>query len=97
MGKFHAKDHAEAQSMADKAVAYAQRAVEADAQNFACYKWMGIIISWSSEFLGTKRKIERSYDIRDCFVVSCRCEKYAGDKVFECLLAILVRGIVVTL
>lgn len=74
MGKFHTHDHTEAHGMADKAVAYAQRAVEADAQNSACYKWMGIIISWSSEFLGTKRKIERSYDIKDCFVASSRCE-----------------------
>lgn len=56
--------------MADKAVEYGERALEADKQNFACHKWMGIIISWSSEFQGTRRKIERSFDVRHHFQVS---------------------------
>lgn len=61
----------EQQRLAERAVDYAERAIEADGQNFACHKWMGIIISWSSEFLGTRRKIERSFDIRNHFEV-CR-------------------------
>lgn len=65
-----------ARNMADRAVAYADRAIQADGQNFACHKWMGIILSWSSEFQGTRRKIERSFDIRDHFMVSVEvCEE----------------------
>ena len=56
--------------MAERAVLYAERALEADEENFSCHKWMGIIISWSSEFQGTRRKIERSYDIRNHFQVT---------------------------
>ncbi len=48
---------------------YAKRAVEAGGDNFACHKWMGVLISYSSEFEGYKRKIERSFDIRDSFEV----------------------------
>lgn len=70
MGKYNSSDQSEAQEMADKAVAYAERAIKADNNNFACHKWMGIIISWSSEFHGTRRKIERSFDVRDHFEVS---------------------------
>lgn len=70
MGKYQVSHQEEAQGLADKAVAYAERAIEADGQNFACHKWMGIVVSWSSEFLGTRRKIERSFDIRDHFRVS---------------------------
>lgn len=60
--------------MADKAVKYAERALESDKQNFACHKWMGIIISWSSEFEGTRRKIERSFDVQHHFEVSQNVE-----------------------
>lgn len=49
---------------------YADKAVDFDDMNFACHKWKGILISWSSEFEGYKRKIERSFEIRDHFVVS---------------------------
>ena len=69
MGKYHVTSPSEAQGFADKAVAYADRALEADEQNFACHKWMGIIVSWSSEFQGTRRRIERSFDIRNHFKV----------------------------
>ena len=49
---------------------YAEQAVAGGSNNFACHKWMGILITYSSEFEGYKRKIERSFEIRDCFVVS---------------------------
>ncbi len=48
---------------------YAERAVRAGPDNFACHKWMGVLISYSSEFDGYKKKIERSFDIRDSFKV----------------------------
>lgn len=72
VGKYHVKNPEEAQDMADKAVAYIERALEADDQNFACHKWSGIIISWSSEFKGTRSKIERSFDVNEHFQV-CEC------------------------
>ena len=49
---------------------YAEKAVAGGSNNFACHKWMGILITYTSEFEGYKRKIERSFEIRDCFVVS---------------------------
>ncbi len=51
-------------------MAYAERSLELDNSNFACHKWMGILLSWSSEFQGYKKKIERSFDIRDHFLAS---------------------------
>lgn len=36
------------------------------------FQWMGIALSWSSDFEGTKVKIERSFAIRDHFLVR-RC------------------------
>ena len=73
VGKYHVSKPGEAESMAEKAVRYIERALEADNQNFACHKWSGIIISWSSEFAGTRRKIERSFDVRDHFQVQLLC------------------------
>jgi hypothetical protein len=57
-------------------MAYAERALAADAHNFAAQKWVGILLSWSSEFQGYKKKIERSYEIKARFLVSvhvCVC------------------------
>ena len=70
IGKFLTVNQVEKMEMAEKAVRYGERALEADSQNFACHKWIGIIISWSSGFYGTKKKIERSFDIQEHFVVS---------------------------
>ena len=73
VGKYHVAKPAEAQNMAEKAVTYIERALEADNENFACHKWSGIVINWSSEFIGTRRKIERSFDVRQHFQVSRLC------------------------
>ena len=54
-------------------MAYAERALAIDARNFAAQKWAGILISWSSEFQGYKRKIERSYEIKEHFLVRGVC------------------------
>ena len=55
-----------------RGMTYAEKALAADAYNFAAQKWTGILISWSSEFQGYKRKIERSYEIKDHFLVRVR-------------------------
>ncbi len=55
--------------MSEKAVEYGERALLADDNSFASHKWMGIIVSWSSGFYGTKRKIEKSFDVQEHFVV----------------------------
>ena len=70
VGKYHASEATEAHRMAEKAVKYIERALEADEHNYACHKWSGVIISWSSEFIGTRRKIERSFDVKEHFEVS---------------------------
>ena len=62
-----------------RGMTYAERALAADAHNFAAQKWAGILISWSSEFQGYKRKIERSYEIKDHFLVRvCVCVEGGG-------------------
>ena len=70
VGKYHSSGAEEAQQLAMRGMAYAERALAADSQNFASQKWTGILISWSSEFQGYKRKIERSFEIKDHFLVS---------------------------
>lgn len=70
VGKYHVSEATESQRLAEKAVKYIERALEADEHNFACQKWSGVIISWSSEFIGTRRKIERSFDVKEHFEVS---------------------------
>lgn len=69
VGKYHSSSSEESSRLATKGMQYAEKAMEIDDMNFACHKWMGILISWSSEFEGYKRKIERSFEIRDHFVV----------------------------
>ena len=70
VGKYHCSTQQESQSLAEAGLKYAERSVTADDTNFSCHKWMGIVLSWSSDFEGYKKKIERSFDIRDCFLVS---------------------------
>ena len=70
MGKYHSASYGEAEQLAEAGLRYAEQSVAADDGNFACHKWMGIVLSWASDFQGYKKKIERSYDIRDHFLVS---------------------------
>ena len=69
MGKYRSSSKEESHKLAEEGLRFAERSVAADPVNFACHKWIGIILSWSSEFEGYKKKIERSYDIRDHFLV----------------------------
>ena len=69
MGKYHSANYGEAEQLGEAGLRYAERSIAADHGNFACHKWMGIVLSWASDFQGYKKKIERSYDIRDHFLV----------------------------
>lgn len=68
VGKYHSSGPEQSQKLSVRGMTYAERALAADAYNFAAQKWTGILISWSSEFQGYKRKIERSYEIKDHFL-----------------------------
>ena len=69
VGKYYASSQEEARKLAEQGLVYAERSVAASSKNFACHKWMGIVLSWASDFEGYRRKIERSFDIRDHFLV----------------------------
>ena len=69
VGKYHSRSHEEARQLSERGMAYVERALAADEKNFNCHKWMGILLSWSSEFYGYKKKIERTYDIKTHFEV----------------------------
>eukprot|EP00731_Ephydatia_muelleri_P026288 Em0018g388a len=73
VGKFFTKDKTESKQLSDEATGYAKRAVAIDEHNFNTQKWMGIALSWSSDFEGTKVKIERSFAIRDHFLKAIEC------------------------
>lgn len=68
VGKYHSASYGEAEQLGEAGLRYAERAVAAEGDNFACHKWMGIVMSWASDFQGYKKKIERSFDIRDHFL-----------------------------
>jgi len=61
----------ESERLSVKGMSYAERAVAAGPENFACHKWMGVLINYSSGFEGYKRKIERSFEIKEYFEVYC--------------------------
>ena len=69
-GKYHTADKEESQRLAEQGWRYVERALAlgGDRHN-SCQRWAGILLSWSSEFEGTKKKIEKSFEIRDHFVV----------------------------
>ena len=69
-GKYHTKDQAEKKRLAEQGWAYVERALAlgGDKSN-GCRRWAGILLSWSSEFEGTKKKIEKSFEIKEHFEV----------------------------
>lgn len=73
VGKFFIKDQAESKRLSDEAMEYAKRGIAIDEHSFSTQKWMGIALSWSSDFEGTKVKIERSFAIRDHFLKAIEC------------------------
>lgn len=69
VGKYYTSTQEEARELAERGMGYAKRSVTADSRNFACHKWMGIVLSWASDFEGYRKKIEQSFEIRDHFLV----------------------------
>ena len=69
VGKYHTSSQEQARELAERGMGYAKRSVTADSKNFACHKWMGIVLSWASDFEGYRRKIEQSFEIRNHFLV----------------------------
>jgi tetratricopeptide (TPR) repeat protein len=74
-GKYHTADKEESKRLAEQGWGYVERALAlgGDKHN-ACQRWAGILLSWSSEFEGTKKKIEKSFEIRDHFVRAIECD-----------------------
>lgn len=70
-GKYQTSDQEEMKCLARQGWGYIERALAlgGDRHN-SCRRWAGILLSWWSEFEGTKKKIEKSFEIRDHFVVS---------------------------
>ena len=83
VGKYYASSQDEARRLAERGLVYAERSVSASSKNFACHKWMGIVLSWASDFEGYRRKIERSFDIRGHFLVGREGE---GHSYMHCCL-----------
>ena len=70
-GKYQTSEQEERESLARQGWSYIERALAlgGDRHN-STRRWAGILLSWWSEFEGTKKKIEKSFEIRDHFVVS---------------------------
>ena len=70
-GKYHCQDAAESQRLAERGWRFIERALAGGGQNHnSCQRWAGILLSWSSEFEGYKKKIEKSFEIKEHFLVS---------------------------
>ncbi|XP_020902706.1 regulator of microtubule dynamics protein 1 [Exaiptasia diaphana] len=50
-----------------KGYEFAKKAVELDDKNFACHKWLGIMLSNVGDFEATKVKIQNAYKIKEHF------------------------------
>ena len=78
-GKYQTEEQEEKKRLAAEGWAYIERAlaIGGDRHN-GCRRWAGILLSWSSEFEGVKKKIEKSFEIRDHFLV--------GENVYRSLI-----------
>ncbi|CAI8015560.1 Regulator of microtubule dynamics protein 1 [Geodia barretti] len=65
----------EKKRLAGEGWSYIERALAAggDRHN-GCRRWAGILLSWSSEFEGIKKKIEKGFEIRDHFLSAIECD-----------------------
>lgn len=68
---YQSQDKEEGKKLAEQGWSYVERALSlgGDKHN-SCQRWAGILLSWSSEHEGYKKKIEKSFEIRDHFLVS---------------------------
>ncbi|KAL5489617.1 hypothetical protein EMCRGX_G018732 [Ephydatia muelleri] len=73
IGKFFTKDQDVAKQLSVEALEAAKKAVAADERSCFAHKWMGIALSWSSDFEGSKMKIENAYIVRDHFLKAVEC------------------------
>ena len=73
MGKYNTEAQEEKKRLAGQGWGYIERALGLGGdRNNGCRRWAGILLSWSSEFEGIKKKIEKSFEIRDHFLVRLR-------------------------
>jgi tetratricopeptide (TPR) repeat protein len=70
-GKYHPEGQAKGKDMAEIGMTHADRAIALDPNCHQAYRWKGILLNWSTEFDGYKKKIEKSYEIRDNFTKAC--------------------------
>lgn len=75
-GRYQSQDKEEGKKLAEQGWSYVERALAlgGDKHN-SCQRWAGILLSWSSEHEGYKKKIEKSFEIRNHFLVSSTRQK----------------------
>ena len=70
-GKYQTSDQQESKRLAVRSWAYIERAMALGGdKHSSCRRWAGILLSWTSEFEGYKKQIEKSFEIKDHFKVS---------------------------
>ncbi|XP_059140749.1 regulator of microtubule dynamics protein 1-like [Physella acuta] len=46
---------------------YIEKALQLDDTNFACHKWYGILLDYTAEYEGTKKRIENAFKVKEHF------------------------------
>jgi tetratricopeptide (TPR) repeat protein len=65
-GKMHEGD--ERKRLIYEAWGYITKALELDANNFACHKWYGILLDYTGEYEGTKQRITNAFKVKEHFL-----------------------------
>ncbi|RUS84990.1 hypothetical protein EGW08_007235 [Elysia chlorotica] len=47
---------------------YISKALELDDNNFACHKWYGILLDYTAEYEGTKKRISNAFKVKEHFM-----------------------------
>ena len=70
-GKYHSQSQEESKQLSEQGWSYIERAMAIGGDKHgSSQRWAGILLTWTSEFEGTKKKIEKGFEIRDHFMVS---------------------------